>query len=120
MADVQASPIALQIWITWLSVTAMAAVFWVHRHKAARAVFVAFLANLPLMMFAHDQVGMARLLGAVHFVFMAPAVYYAWRQLPSLENGTWHKRWLRVFGATWVISLWIDAADVIRWVAGER
>lgn len=119
MAEVMAGPIALQLWLNWLTLTAGLAIVWALKQRVARAVLLAFLLNVVLMMWAYGHVGMERLLGGVHFVFMAPAVYYAWKQLPTLPKGQWHTKWVRVFGATWVVSLWIDAVDVVRWFVSE-
>ena len=113
-------PVAIQAWVGWLSLTATLAILWAPKQPVARVVLVAGVLNVCAMMFLFAHLGMVPLLGSVHLVFMAPAVVYAWRRLPSLPSGEWHTRWVRVFGATWVISLWIDAINVARWIAGAR
>ncbi|GEM_PF-6903166 len=117
--EVQEAPVAIMLWVNWLSLTACLSILWLPKQPVARVVFLATAANVALMMFVYAHLGMVRALGGVHFVFMGPALVYAWRRLPSLDKDTWHARWVRVFGATWVTSLWIDAVDVARWLGGD-
>ena len=112
-------PILIQLWVLWLSIVATISIAFASRQPVARVILGAWVLNCCLSMYAYAHVGMARPLGAVHFVFMAPAIAYAWQRLPALPRDAWHTKWLRVFGASWVVSLWIDAADVVRWIAGR-
>jgi hypothetical protein len=88
MTDAMAAPITIILWGIWISITPMAAAIFVTKQPVARVVLAAFVLNFGLLLFGYVHLGMVRLLGAVHFVFMAPAVFYAGKRLPSLPRGS--------------------------------
>lgn len=63
--------------------------------------------------------GFTRLLGLGH-LFWIPLLWFLWISLDGMPSDTFFGLWLRVLITLNALSLLIDAADVIRYIAGKR
>ena len=85
----------------------------------ARAVLATFVASIVLMTALTAMSGFSRLLGLGH-VFWIPLLWFLWTRLDEIPSDTFFGLWLRILITLNVLSLVIDVADVIRYIAGER
>ncbi len=86
----------------------------------AQVVLVAFLGAFLLMVVLTGYTGFTRLLGLGHLVFWTPAVVYLFTRLDHVPPEDFFEIWLRVLLTVNVLSLIIDAVDVIRYAAGDH
>ncbi len=63
--------------------------------------------------------GFVRLLGIGHIAWV-PMVYWIWTRLDLAPAGSLFRYWLLTTIVLVILSLLIDAADVIRYLRGER
>lgn len=115
-----AQPAWLQIWVLWLIVVNSAAIFFLRR-KPARVVLVAWLVNALLMTVLAELNGYNRLLGLSHVVVWTPLLVYLYRRYRQGEIGvsSIFDRWLKVLFVTDLLSLFVDYADVVRYLVGN-
>lgn len=113
-------PLWLQAWIFWLIVANMASLFFL-RHREARWVLAAWIANVITMETLVRVNGYNRLLGISHVVWWTPLLIALWRGRewwPGAQAAA--GRWVRILFATNLASLVIDYVDVVRYLLGER
>ncbi len=77
----------------------------------------AFGAVLQLAIFSAK--GFVRLLGIGHVAWV-PMVYWLWTRLDLAPAGSLFRYWLLTTIVLVILSLLIDAADVIRYLRGDR
>ena len=82
-------------------------------------VLAAFVASVVLMLALTANSGFTRLLGLGH-VFWFPLLWFLWTRLDETPGDTFFGLWLRVLITLNALSLVIDTADVIRYIAGDR
>ncbi len=63
--------------------------------------------------------GFTRLLGMSH-IFWIPMIIWFWTRLDQIPSDDAFGVWIRVLIAVNMISLLIDAVDVLRYLAGDR
>lgn len=117
-------PEMVRYWIMWMNVTVLAALVTFAAHRVAwRDAMVLLLANVPMvatMMWLYGQVGFVRLLGAPHLIFWTPLVIYFVIRMRSGGLPRPVMTAMLILTVTLSVSLVLDAADVARWVAGDR
>ena len=82
-------------------------------------MLAAFLASIVFMTALTAISGFTRLLGLGH-MFWIPLLWFLWTRLDGAPSDTFFGLWLRVLITLNALSLVIDTADVIRYIAGER
>ena len=85
----------------------------------AQVVLAAFLASVVLMTAIVAVSGFTRLLGLGH-VFWIPLLWFLWARLDEIPGDAFFGLWLRVLITLNVLSLVVDSADVIRYMAGDK
>ncbi len=115
----------VRLWVLWLNIATLGALALCLAARAtwaeAAAIFLANLAMVPSMLWLHAEVGFVRLLGLPHLVFWTPLlVWLALRLRRRAEIPRLQRAGLLVYAATLAVSLAFDAADVLRYLLGER
>ena len=84
-----------------------------------RMVLAAFVAGFFLQIAIYESLGFVRLLGLGHALWLPMVAWLALR-LPAAELLSPFGVWLAAVISVDVISLGIDATDVVRYLRGER
>ena len=112
-------PIQWQLWLLLLvCVNLIIPLFFIDRLEA-RLVVGAFLGSVLLMTILTAVSGFTRLVGLGHILWL-PLLYFLWTRLDQIPGDDLFSLWVRVLMMLNAVSLVIDAADVIRYVAGDR
>ncbi len=88
-------------------------------HTEAQIVLLAFVASFGMMILLTGLTGFTRLLGMSH-VFWIPMIVWFWTRLDQIPSDDAFGVWIRVLIAVNMISLLVDAVDVVRYLAGDR
>jgi hypothetical protein len=112
-------PAAVRVWLILLVAANMVVPLFLLGRPEARVVLILFMASAMLMTLLTGLVGFTRLLGLGHILWI-PLVYYLWTQLDAIPANDFTGYWIRAIMLLNGISLVLDAADVIRYVAGDR
>ncbi len=119
----------VQLWIMWMMIVHMAALFFIVRWQNGRvslgymesyAIIAALIASFVFMSWLFEQYGYVRLLGLGHIPFWTPLAYYLWTRLANHPQKSIFGIYLRIVLVTIVISLTFDYIDVVRYLIGER
>ncbi len=119
LRDVMMQPVWLQIWIGWLGLINMSAVFFLKRSEA-RWVLAAIIAAALILNGLYMAYGYQRILGLGHVIAWTPLLIYLYRRRRQWGLETRAGKWIALVFTTDLISLAIDYADVIRFALGER
>ncbi len=112
-------PVQWQLWLLLLvCVNLIIPLFFIDRLEA-RLVVGAFLGSVLLMTILTAVSGFTRLLGLGHILWF-PLLYFLWTRLDQIPGDDLFAIWVRVLMMLNAVSLVIDAADVIRYIAGDR
>ena len=112
-------PVQWQLWLLLLvCVNLIIPLFFIDRLEA-RLVVGAFLGSVLLMTILTAVSGFTRLLGLGHILWL-PLLYFLWTRLDQIPGDDLFGIWVRTLMMLNAVSLVIDAADVIRYVAGDR
>ncbi|MFB3076786.1 MAG: hypothetical protein ACE1Y4_02170 [Lysobacterales bacterium] len=112
-------PVQWQLWLLLLvCVNLIIPLFFIDRLEA-RLVAGAFLGSVFLMTILTAVSGFTRLLGLGHILWL-PLLYFLWTRLDQIPGDNLFGIWVRTLMMLNAVSLAIDAADVIRYVAGDR
>ncbi len=113
-------PVLWQLWLVLL-VSANMVVPLLFLDRLEAQVVLATLGGAFILMVALTGFsGFTRLLGLGHLVFWTPAVVFLVPRLNEIPADDFFGIWLRVLLILNILSLVIDAADVIRYAAGDR
>lgn len=114
----------VQIWVQFLGavivITAVTLLFSKATRRDAVVIILSTICVYVAMLWAFQQFGFVRLLGAVHVVFWTPLAIYLYRRLRDPAIGTPFRQIIWLFLAAIIVSLAFDYADVIRYALGER
>ncbi|MFV2052225.1 hypothetical protein [Aliiroseovarius sp. YM-037] len=116
-------PEMIQLWVMWLALVMVAVPLLLMIFKPSRMTgLILLIVNIltgVAMNAVYGQVGLTRILGAVHIVFWVPLLIWLiprdrvdWPTLPVAAL------WILI--ATLGVSLAFDVVDVIRYVFGDR
>jgi hypothetical protein len=114
-------------WLWYLNLLYWGAFAWLPRPEAVWTL-VAYLAVGPLIVvMIRAQRGLTRLAGLIHLPWVPLTLYLGLRLFtdilgPGLSpatDGLFHG-WLLLLFCSTLVCLALDAADVVRWLAGER
>lgn len=109
-----------QIWVLLLLLVNLVAPLAFLETIEARVVLVVFLCAAMLQMTMFARLGFVRLLGLGHIVAWLPMVIWLWARLPPTGAAGALGKWMVLVIAIDALSLVIDFADVVRYVAGDR
>ncbi len=109
----------LRLWLLQMITANMVIPLFFLGRLEAQVVIATFLASIMLMTALTAISGFSRLLGLGH-VFWIPLLWFLWTRLGETPSDTFFGLWLRVLITLNALSLVIDTADVIRYIAGER
>jgi len=108
-----------RIWLAVLMVVNMVVpLFFLNRVEAV-AIFVAINVSAFTGVYLYKQQGLTHLSGLMHWpwIFLIP---FLWVRLDIVSAGQPFGIWLRVVITLNIISLILDAVEVIRYAAGDR
>jgi hypothetical protein len=112
-------PVPWRLWLGLLiALNALAPMFFWPRIEAV-ATLVAMLSSMGLMILLTHWTGFSRLVGLGHIAWI-PLVIFLWTQLDSAPATDLFGLWIRAVIVLDVGSLLLDAADVARWLSGDR
>jgi hypothetical protein len=107
-----------RIWAICLIAVNLGALFFLDTFYGRVALLVA-LAGIAVMMVIYTRLGFVRLLGIGH-VFWVPMLIWFASSLPDRQTDPALYWWVVVLIGFNAVSLVIDAADVARYLRGER
>ncbi len=112
-------PMHLQAWLMLLVlVNAITPLFFL-RHLEAQVVLGTMLASVTLMTSLTSRFGFTRVLGLGHILWVQMLAFLLAR-LGQIPPSDVYGMWIRALIVLNSVSLVIDAADVIRYIAGDR
>ena len=112
-------PVQWQLWLLLLvCVNLIIPLFFIDRLEA-RLVVGALLGSVLLMTILTAVSDFTRLLGLGHILWF-PLLYFLWTRLDKIPGDDLFGIWVRALMMLNAVSLVIDAADVSRYVAGDR
>ena len=109
----------LRLWLLQMLAANMVIPLFFLGRLEAQVVLATFVVSLMLMTVLTAISGFSRLLGLGH-MFWIPLLWFLWTRLDGAPSDTFFGLWLRVLITLNALSLVIDTADVIRYIAGER
>jgi len=122
MAEMKTGPAWVYYWVMFMGALFVLSIPFSLKSKYARVVLLATLVAAPVIMMAlYAKFGYERILGLGHILAWTPALVYLiarrkdWRGGENLVS-----KWLMLTVAVMLISMVMDAADVVRYVMGER
>ncbi len=113
-------PILWQLWLVLLVAGNLVVPLVFIDRLESQVVLAALAGAFLLMVVLTGFTGFTRLLGLGHLVFWTPLVIYLFGRLGEAPADDFFGIWLRSLLAINIISLIIDAVDVIRYIAGDR
>ncbi|MGI9286525.1 MAG: hypothetical protein ACR2P1_14150 [Pseudomonadales bacterium] len=127
-AAIATEPMWLQVWLLLLGAANLAAIFFVFTKRSGKiavrvealAIIFSFLAAGIFMSWLYGKVGYVRLLGLPHLVFWLPVFVWLLNKYRRDEFSAPFKQYLIVYFIIAGLSLVIDAADVARYLLGDR
>ncbi len=108
-----------RLWLLLLVTANMVVPLFFLGRLEAQVVLATFVASIVLMLTLTANSGFTRLLGLGH-VFWIPLLWFLWTRLDEAPIDTFFGIWLRVLITLNALSLVIDLADVVRYIAGAR
>jgi len=119
MKGVMKMPLAWRLWLLLLvAANLFVPLFHIERLEA-QIVLIAMLASMAFMIVLTAISGFTRILGFGH-IFWVPLLYFLLIRVGQIPAGDFFGFWIRAVIILNGISLVIDAADVIRYIAGDR
>ncbi len=119
--DMAASAVWVPIWVNTMGAVLLLAVPFSFVRTEARWVLLAMFGAAVTIIALYSQIGYQRILGVGHILFWTPVWLYLlarrkqWRVRETLSG-----KWIVLVVLIMTISLAIDYADTVRWLAGDR
>ena len=109
-------------WQAWLGILVTANIvvpmFYIHTLEA-QVILATAIVGLMIMAFIFSMKGFVRLMGIGHFGWL-PLVFWLGMRLEHAPADSLFGYWLMAVIVLDSLSLFIDTADVLRYVKGER
>ncbi len=112
-------PVPWQAWLLLLAGANMIAPMFFLNRLEAQVTFATMLASVALTTVLTARFGFTRILGLGHVLWI-PLLVFLVPRLSSLPADGPFGIWIRVLLLVNVISLLIDAMDVVRYISGDR
>ena len=116
---IRSFPAGWQVWVAALVLVNFLAPLMFLPALEAIVTLALFIVAITVQMTLLARLGFVRLLGIAHAPWMA-LVPWAWYRSQALPEGSWMGIWLLALAVLNTGSTLIDAADVVRYVRGER
>lgn len=121
--DFHRSLLALpRIWLAWVMLLALVngvgGLVYISRPEGLWT-FIALMANAMVMMLLFRSFGFVRLLGLGHFLWI-PLLFWLAARLGDLPSDGGLFTWVTAVIVLNTLSLLLDVADVVRYLAGDR
>lgn len=113
------SPKPVLVWVAILMAANMIAPFFFLDTLEAKVVLAAILMGAVLQTAIFSAEGFVRLLGLGHIAWV-PMVIWLWTRLDTAPGGSSFRYWILAVIVLNTTSLIIDAADVTRYLRGEK
>lgn len=114
-----ASPIPIKLWLLVLVAANLLGPLFFLARLEAQVVLGTFMLGACLMTILTARFGFTRLLGLGHVLWF-PMLAWLWFRLRQIESGDAFSGWLMGVMILNGISLVMDVADVVRYLAGDR
>lgn len=112
-------PIQWQTWLILLVGANMVVPFFYLYRLEAQVALGTIMLSMMLMTVITQRTGFTRLLGLGHIGWF-PMIYFFWTRLSQIPADNLFGIWLRALMIINAVSLVIDVADVVRYIAGDR
>ena len=112
-------PLHWQLWLVLLVTANIVTPFFFLHRLEARVVLGTILASMTLMMMLTARFGFTRIVGLGHILWI-PMLAFLYTKLGDIPAADAFGIWIRALFVLNGLSLVIDAADVIRYIAGGR
>ena len=112
-------PMHWQAWLMLLVLANAITPLYFLRHLEAQVVLGTMLASVTLMTLLTARFGFTRILGLGHILWV-PMLAFLLARLGQIPPSDAYGIWIRALIVLNSVSLVIDAADVIRYIAGDR
>ncbi len=112
-------PMHWQAWLMLLVLANAITPLFFLRHLEAQVVLGTMLASVTLMTSLTSRFGFTRVLGLGHILWV-PMLAFLLARLGQIPPSDAYGIWIRALIVLNSVSLVIDAADVIRYIAGDR
>ena len=112
-------PLPWRLWLMLLVGANMVVPFFFLGHREAQIVLGAFVVSVILMTVLTGLTGFSRLLGLGHILWI-PLLIFLWVRLEQIPANDFFGVWVRILMLLNALSLVLDAADVVRYLAGDR
>ncbi len=112
-------PLRWRLWLTVLVAANLVVPFFYLQRLEAQVVLGTILVSMTLMTLLTARFGFTRILGLGHILWV-PMLAFLLTRLGDVPAGDAYGIWLRVLILLNSVSLVIDTADVVRYVAGDR
>ena len=124
ISDVLAQPVAVQLWVLWMTAAIFVVPGLLLRYESARREGKVILASsivlAVLMLLWYSQVGYTRIIALPHILIWPPLLGYLYSRRNNLASPSHVRRMTTILVLTIVVSLAFDVTDVIRYLLGER
>ena len=112
-------PLPARLWLMLLVPVNLVVPLFFIGHLEAQVILGAFVGSGVLMTVLTALTGFSRMLGLGHILWI-PLLVFLWTRLNQIPADDFFGVWVRVLMALNAMSLIIDAADIVRYVAGDR
>ena len=112
-------PLPVRLWLMLLVAANMVIPLFFISHLEAQVVLGVFMGSAILMTVLTGLSGFSRLLGLGHILWV-PLIIFLWTRLDQIPADDFYGVWVRVLMVLNALSLVFDAADVVRYLAGDR
>ena len=112
-------PLHWQLWLMMLITANVVSPLFFLDHIEALVVWVTILTSMTLMTLLTARFGFTRIVGLGHILWV-PMLSFLYTRLGEIPAVDAFGIWIRALFVLNGISLVIDAADVIRYIVGER
>ncbi len=112
-------PLPWRLWLMLLVTANLVVPLFFLGHLEAEVVLGAMVGSMILMTVLTAVSGFTRLLGLGHILWI-PLLLFLWTRLDQIPADDFFGVWVRVLMALNAMSLALDAADVFRYISGDR
>ena len=112
-------PLPWRLWLMLLVTANLVVPLFFLGHLEAQVVLGVFMGSAILMTVLTRLSGFSRLLGLGHILWV-PLLLFLWTRLDQMPADDFFGVWVRVLMVLNALSLVVDAADVVRYIAGDR
>ena len=113
-------PLWLQVWINWMVLINLSAVFFIWTRVEPRWVLFAFFGSTLTMNILYALYGYEKILGLAHLIFWTPLLIYLFARRHLIGRQGAGAIYLALLFGTNLTSLVVDVMDVAQWLTSAR